>query len=656
MNYSSDDSNATIIISRMQQRRGLKQDLPQPLRPAEIGYATDSRQVFIGAETLDDGESLLDNRTVRFENTINSKTISQSLANTHIIKFEMPHKRFPVGSSAFDGSATSISWSPTGTRFVGTASNVFPAAKSTTNVLTGLPFRAGDITVKVNDINLSGDTANTTPFGDFDYSFAAGTLSHSLTLDFAPENTDFVSVSYYDKQALLTEISEFYTDQSIPDFRKFSENLVYVNSDDGTAYLGLQDKHLDIITVGSSVLGANISSLGNLIIARSSGDPSGLVPSYSGTAVGDNGSPVNTFTITLDDPILELSNTGAVNHVYLTTTDAGISALLNGNLFEVSNVSGNVFQVTTTISNGNTGPVTVLPARRIDLSAVASVQDVVAAAEADNSWIKVRQIPGTTDRLYLYTNDQVEYRVFNDPGGTTASDLGFGTGLKTRETGTIKAIFEGWLDNRVVDNSQNIINRAFTNQPYVSVTNLETWELDVNLALNQIEFTTNDQAQNFVKTINEIYTGRTGTDTRALVNSKNNIELLTTETPLAFTVNSFTDPNTHQATAGTSTVDDLNISITDFDVFFIEYSFVANDGSNTFSRVGSISAIANSDADGGNGAVTINDVSSELLDGYSGNVEFSADIVSNRLVLTVNNNLQPASTGDMKYIVRRWLS
>ena len=43
----------TTKITRMQQRRGLKQDLPKPLRPGEIGFATDSRQIYIGADTKD---------------------------------------------------------------------------------------------------------------------------------------------------------------------------------------------------------------------------------------------------------------------------------------------------------------------------------------------------------------------------------------------------------------------------------------------------------------------------------------------------------------------------------------------------------------------------------------------------------------------------
>jgi hypothetical protein len=43
----------TIISARIQNRRGLRQDLPQPLLPGELGLATDTGQLFIGADPLD---------------------------------------------------------------------------------------------------------------------------------------------------------------------------------------------------------------------------------------------------------------------------------------------------------------------------------------------------------------------------------------------------------------------------------------------------------------------------------------------------------------------------------------------------------------------------------------------------------------------------
>ena len=64
-----DDANLKVIISRIQQRRGLKQDLPHPLRPGEIGFATDSKQVYIGADTADNISKTY-NKTVYLENTL----------------------------------------------------------------------------------------------------------------------------------------------------------------------------------------------------------------------------------------------------------------------------------------------------------------------------------------------------------------------------------------------------------------------------------------------------------------------------------------------------------------------------------------------------------------------------------------------------------
>ena len=98
---------ANVIISRIQNRRGLKQDLPQPLRPGELGFAVDSKQLFIGADP-DDAISGNYNKISFFESTTNSKSITQSIANNNLISFTIPYKKFPSG--VFDGVAKSASW------------------------------------------------------------------------------------------------------------------------------------------------------------------------------------------------------------------------------------------------------------------------------------------------------------------------------------------------------------------------------------------------------------------------------------------------------------------------------------------------------------------------------------------------------------------
>jgi len=46
---------AIVQISRITQRKGLEEDLPQPLAPAELGWAVDTRQLYIGPGTLAEG-------------------------------------------------------------------------------------------------------------------------------------------------------------------------------------------------------------------------------------------------------------------------------------------------------------------------------------------------------------------------------------------------------------------------------------------------------------------------------------------------------------------------------------------------------------------------------------------------------------------------
>ena len=58
---------AIVQISRITQRKGLENDLPQPLAGAEFGWATDSRQLFIGNGTIEDGAPVVGNIEVLTE-------------------------------------------------------------------------------------------------------------------------------------------------------------------------------------------------------------------------------------------------------------------------------------------------------------------------------------------------------------------------------------------------------------------------------------------------------------------------------------------------------------------------------------------------------------------------------------------------------------
>jgi hypothetical protein len=58
---------AIVQISRITQRKGLTEDLPQPLAGAELGWATDTRQLFIGNGTIEDGAPVIGNTEVLTE-------------------------------------------------------------------------------------------------------------------------------------------------------------------------------------------------------------------------------------------------------------------------------------------------------------------------------------------------------------------------------------------------------------------------------------------------------------------------------------------------------------------------------------------------------------------------------------------------------------
>ena len=101
------ENDKNIIVSRIQNRRGLKQDLPQPLRPGELGLATDSRQVYIGSDPQDPNAAPYNNISY-YENTVGARDHTLSVANNNIIAFQVPFIKYVRGE--FNGIQTEKSW------------------------------------------------------------------------------------------------------------------------------------------------------------------------------------------------------------------------------------------------------------------------------------------------------------------------------------------------------------------------------------------------------------------------------------------------------------------------------------------------------------------------------------------------------------------
>ena len=402
-----DNANLKIIISRIQQRRGLKQDLPHPLRPGEIGFATDSKQVYIGADT-DDAISATYNKTVTLEGTLGASARTLSLANSQIIKFTVPHIRYPKGSSlqGFDGVSKSKSWKANTTLISSTnltdadgnavVRTVFDSTVSGANFInqnqTSRSFTADDITVLLNGVKQDGDSSGTGAIVNtaYDYNFISAntsTADHSLYLGFAPQNSDDVAITYYGNTHVNHIISNtviasgatttgFYADQSIPSYRQIDPDLVLVNPQVGTGFIGLEKKHIDVVTEGLGIANTSSIASANVVFVKDPADPSLSVGAgtsdvtYSGIGRVTSTVDVANSTITFDTGqeniiFTELANASSGSFGYVWTEGAThtagnppstVSSWYHKKLLPISaNSVANTFSVTLPSNAWSTG-------------------------------------------------------------------------------------------------------------------------------------------------------------------------------------------------------------------------------------------------------------------------------------------------------------
>ena len=192
------EDNNKVIISRIQNRRGLKQDLPQPLRPGELGFAYDTRQVFIGADPSDAISGGYNTQSI-FETTVGAKDFTASIANNNIVAFTVPFKKY--GKGFFDGITKTVSYLPSSNTTTSSSLKVFPSntlvsttavpsANITSNVITLSATPNAYITV--GDI-VTGSAVNTFIIVE-EISGNTITLSNNVsvttanTLTFVPNN------------------------------------------------------------------------------------------------------------------------------------------------------------------------------------------------------------------------------------------------------------------------------------------------------------------------------------------------------------------------------------------------------------------------------------------------------------------------------------
>lgn len=194
-------SNNNVVISRIQNRRGLKQDLPQPLREGELGLALDSSQVYIGGDINSTTSNISS-----FESTTSAVSLTQDIANTRIIHFTVPHKRLLAGH--FDGVGTTAQWTTDSNTFTGSGLTVFEG--NITVTVTGtvsanisssnsVVLSSANSFIEVGDVVTGNEitgTVTVTAVSDATITLSSNqTLTTANSLTFTPNNIKSISTN-----------------------------------------------------------------------------------------------------------------------------------------------------------------------------------------------------------------------------------------------------------------------------------------------------------------------------------------------------------------------------------------------------------------------------------------------------------------------------
>ena len=378
-------------------------------------------------------------------------------------------------------------------------------------------------------------------------------------------------------------------------------------------------------------------------------------------------------TAQIADATFSLADTVVTNNTFYIDSTTEVTGNVTGSL--TPNVSAVVAD----------DELTIKPAYLLDISGEPTVNGVISLVNGKNQWFGLSLKPGTTDEIYITSDDQTQYRIINDPQDTIDSfgELGFTSGSHaTRSLNTVKAKLEVWLNKILNDEDVNIVSGVYINSKYsdsADVQAMETWKINVDTTNGEVNFDSSDEAGAFAELVNRLYFKTNDPDKRGLVTIKTNIEMLTTQSLESGQSETFYS-QPQQLTIGSGSgiaLTDLGTDATAIDTLFIDYSIVgqALDSANSavtryYNQTGTLfyngNPLAGTDATGNvAGAVTLQDVSSSAHDTnlstgnayYSGQIVFSGAMANGTVSIAADNNVTPpTSNAVMKYVVRKWKS
>ena len=703
-------SNNTVVVSRIQNRRGLKQDLPQPLRSGEIGLSTDSRQVFIGGGEINSTE----NKVLIFENTDNAKQIVDSIANNQIISFTVPHRRYNTSLDGLDGNAKAFTHTgSTDVSATNSSRDVFRStvgAGSVVSIESGAAFDADDLTVVKNGIVLTGNnTANISALTTEDYIFStAGTnLSndHTITFKTIPQTSDDIGITYYGNSAItrvldgasssdqnikpgFSALTNFYNRNvgfgTVPQFLQIPTDLIVVNATTGTGYLGVQHKHIAVMALSTAdvdtltftdflvsrnsekVTGANFTTAGQTVrVAYANANEK-----YATTANNFNRVYVTGGSDSDVDGVYPITAANATHFTYTavgTLAASGTLAHTRVLEFDISGApsSGNVTTSLNTVAGiiNNTGNITT----------GSTITQAWHSLNLQPQYSTTTGAQLSSEKLYFThrsTQSSTPLEFTLHESDSTLTNLKLTAGAYTQSTNTIRAQLEQFLAEAMVNPNLNVFENIKVNQRYKSNSSIDgsinTYTLNTNTEGTEISFDSNEEARNFSTLVNKLYfeysiyntpgaggLGSLTVNSRGLTNVKNNIQLQTAEGAASGLPDVAYDSTETASVPASANTNIKTFDMSTYDTFVIDYTLDFRNGANLYRKVGLLQLTSYDYGSGQPADVVIQDYGTDKAVGsVTGNVQFTANVASSVLTLTAISSVNQSCS--MKYLVRKW--
>jgi hypothetical protein len=310
-----------IIISRMQQRRGNRIDLPQPLRPGEVALASDSKEVFIGLDP-DIGVTAQNANSVSVNNITNGFTYANSYLNNNFVRLIMPSKRFPT--STFDGTANNTTFVVTGASGQAHGLPVFNASISSgniKNVFDNSAFESTDFTGAKNGVALSTNATRTSANLLNNEFFVSSPTTHTnttVTFGSNPTGTDDITLNYYSNVDIISALNDagnvgstatvgFYDAKNVASYRHFNNAYIRSDYEVGTSFIGLENKHVEVFAESGNIT-ASISGLTDIKITNTGTSSVTTVDLSSASSLQDVVNAVNSANIFATATFISSSN------------------------------------------------------------------------------------------------------------------------------------------------------------------------------------------------------------------------------------------------------------------------------------------------------------------------------------------------------------